>query len=352
MLVCARCGASNQTPGKFCATCGAPTAAPPGPPGWAPPPAQSPYGPPPGAPPAQNPGYGAPVPGPGPGYGAPAPSPGPGYGPPAQSPGPGYGAPGPAPGYGPPGSPPAPQAQPGWGPPPGHGSTPGAYGPPGWNTPAPQYPGVGGGYDAVHRVGTPDGLNPFGATMSPDQAGVGVPPPAAMPPPYAPAPVPQAQPPAWPHQPSSPPPEQRLPDPVPPGPGDTRVSMAPESTPAARDPEHLSPDAPRTLAGFLVNYGDSDVDLGRFWPIHQGRTLIGRKDAAPGLDIEIDHATTSSRHAVIYASARPARLKIEDPGSTNGTFVNEERLNFGSKHELSDGDTIRFGGFTVIVKIV
>jgi pSer/pThr/pTyr-binding forkhead associated (FHA) protein len=106
------------------------------------------------------------------------------------------------------------------------------------------------------------------------------------------------------------------------------------------------------VAGFIVNYGDAETDPGRFWPILQGRTVIGRKDAAPGLDIEIDHATTSSRHAVIYASARPARMKIEDPGSTNGTFINDERLTFGTKRELSDGDSIRFGGYTVIVKIV
>jgi pSer/pThr/pTyr-binding forkhead associated (FHA) protein len=55
---------------------------------------------------------------------------------------------------------------------------------------------------------------------------------------------------------------------------------------------------------------------------------------------------------VLLASARPARLKIEDQGSTNGTFVNDHRLEIGRRHELRDGDLVRFGGFVVIVKIV
>jgi pSer/pThr/pTyr-binding forkhead associated (FHA) protein len=100
----------------------------------------------------------------------------------------------------------------------------------------------------------------------------------------------------------------------------------------------------------LVSYEQNE--LGVFWPLYQGQNVVGRKGAAPGLDIEIDHPTTSSRHAVIYASARPGRIKLEDPGSTNGTFLGDTQLERGKKHELRDGDSLRFGGFTVTVKIV
>ncbi len=106
----------------------------------------------------------------------------------------------------------------------------------------------------------------------------------------------------------------------------------------------------RQLAGFLVSYDGNE--LGAFWPIYQGVNVVGRRGAAPGLDIEIDNPTTSSRHAILHASARPARLKVEDTGSTNGTFVREQLLERGRKHEIKDGDVVRFGGFATIIKLV
>src|SRR5262249_5602617 len=117
----------------------------------------------------------------------------------------------------------------------------------------------------------------------------------------------------------------------------------------ARDPEHVEPNAPRTLAGFIVAY---ESETGEFWPIYQGQNLVGRRGAAPGLHVEMDHPTTSSRHAILLASARPGRIKLEDLGSTNGTFVGDQQLERGRRHELRDGDKLRFGGLRVIVKIV
>ncbi len=130
----------------------------------------------------------------------------------------------------------------------------------------------------------------------------------------------------------------------PPGPS------SPAAPQVAVDPEQVAPDAPRVLAGFVVSY--EGEELGTFWPLHQGRNVVGRKGAMDGLDIEIDHPTTSSRHAVLLASARPGRIKLEDPGSTNGTFINEQRIDNAKQHELKDGDRVRFGGFACVVKIV
>jgi pSer/pThr/pTyr-binding forkhead associated (FHA) protein len=118
----------------------------------------------------------------------------------------------------------------------------------------------------------------------------------------------------------------------------------------SQDPEDVPHGAPRILSGFVISF---DIDaLGRFWPLYQGRNTVGREGAVQGLDVPIAHPTTSSRHAVVLAAARPGRLKIEDSGSTNGTFVNDARLAPGQRIELRDGDRIRFGLFSAMVKIV
>ncbi len=126
------------------------------------------------------------------------------------------------------------------------------------------------------------------------------------------------------------------------------------AAPSAPPPGAVVAAAPdpslRTLAGFLVSY--EATELGVFWPIYQGQNAVGRKGAAPGLDIEIDHPTTSSRHAVIHATARPGRLRVEDPGSTNGTFVADQMIEKNKQLDLRDGEQLRFGGFNVIVKII
>jgi FHA domain-containing protein len=136
-------------------------------------------------------------------------------------------------------------------------------------------------------------------------------------------------------------------------PGGTGRPGAPASleASAARELGHDFPlDGPRTLVGFLVSY--DSVELGQYWPIHQGRSVLGRLGAATGLDIEIAHPTTSSLHAVLLARAQPGRILVEDTTSTNGTFVNDNPLAPGRRWELRDGDRVRFGLFNTIVKVI
>jgi pSer/pThr/pTyr-binding forkhead associated (FHA) protein len=119
---------------------------------------------------------------------------------------------------------------------------------------------------------------------------------------------------------------------------------------APLEADQIPGNAPRTLAGFLASFETNP--LGQFWPIQQGFCLVGRKDAGASAEIEIDHPTTSSRHAKIYAAARPGRIKVEDLGSTNGTYVNERRLESGERRSLSNGDTVRFGGFSATIVLL
>jgi pSer/pThr/pTyr-binding forkhead associated (FHA) protein len=45
-------------------------------------------------------------------------------------------------------------------------------------------------------------------------------------------------------------------------------------------------------------------------------------------------------------------VKLEDTGSTNGTLVNGTRLTPGVRVELRDGDRVRFGLLSTVVKII
>ena len=123
---------------------------------------------------------------------------------------------------------------------------------------------------------------------------------------------------------------------------------APAGAPAAPSaPINLPPNA---LRGFIVSYQASTQ--GDFWPLHGGRKTVGRANSGEQVDIPLADATISSRHAAIVVDAVAGTVQVEDTGSTNGTFVNEEHIGFNGKRDLRDGDKVRFGGFSTIVKIV
>jgi len=79
-------------------------------------------------------------------------------------------------------------------------------------------------------------------------------------------------------------------------------------------------------------------------PERQGQTFelgeevtLGR---AAGCGVRVDDAYTSSIHARLYR--RNGTLWVEDLGSTNGTWVNAERI--GSAVKLGKGDLLQVGG--------
>jgi pSer/pThr/pTyr-binding forkhead associated (FHA) protein len=104
------------------------------------------------------------------------------------------------------------------------------------------------------------------------------------------------------------------------------------------------------LRGFLVAYGTNPS--GDFWPLTGGRSTVGRLGGADGIDISLQDPTISSRHAALVIDAASGNIVVEDTGSTNGTFVNDEHIGFNGRRDLHDGDRLRFGGFSTIVKII
>ena len=59
--------------------------------------------------------------------------------------------------------------------------------------------------------------------------------------------------------------------------------------------------------------------------------------------IMINDYTISKRHARILVDMEQGRFELEEQGSTNGTWVNGERLDKARPLALSSGDSVRFG---------
>ena len=84
--------------------------------------------------------------------------------------------------------------------------------------------------------------------------------------------------------------------------------------------------------------------------------LVGRLDAAHGIFPELDMTPdggleqgVSRRHARIYA--REGTCFVEDLDSTNGTFLNEERVTPYLPYAFKDGDLLTFGTMQLQVHI-
>lgn len=79
------------------------------------------------------------------------------------------------------------------------------------------------------------------------------------------------------------------------------------------------------------------IDLGAV----DGPVTIGRKD---GATLTLDDLRVSREHAVITRS--DGALRLEDLGSSNGVFVNGQRI---SSHVLQEDDVIRIGPYRLVI---
>jgi len=80
-----------------------------------------------------------------------------------------------------------------------------------------------------------------------------------------------------------------------------------------------------------------EATSGREHPIRPGVNVVGREG-----DVMLPDSKVSRKHAQLVSE--DGVITVEDLGSTNGTLVNGDRLDAGSKRELNKGDTVSFGG--------
>ncbi|MEO6950680.1 MAG: GGDEF domain-containing protein [Polyangia bacterium] len=81
--------------------------------------------------------------------------------------------------------------------------------------------------------------------------------------------------------------------------------------------------------------------VGEMYKIGKTETTIGRGSQA---DIQVIDEGISRRHAAIRLEGD--QVVVVDLGSTNGTFLNGEKV--GPQHALSDGDKIQVGSTTIL----
>ena len=104
------------------------------------------------------------------------------------------------------------------------------------------------------------------------------------------------------------------------------------------------------LIGFLVTFQNEPT--GKFWPLRSGRTVLGRAGVENEADVALPDASASARHAVVQGDPSTGQAFVEDAGSRNGTFINEQKLDKGNQRQLHDNDRLRLGSITLVVKLL
>lgn len=105
------------------------------------------------------------------------------------------------------------------------------------------------------------------------------------------------------------------------------------------------PVGPEFLARFQLKGEAKETSL----KFPSGQSLsVGRTG---GNDLILDDASVSKTHASLAYNAA-GHLSVADTGSTNGTFVNDERIAYGKAIELSTSDKVRFGTVEVAFELI
>jgi hypothetical protein len=118
---------------------------------------------------------------------------------------------------------------------------------------------------------------------------------------------------------------------------------APESAPAK-----FPPDANPKL---VVLRGQK---INAEYPIYEGHNFIGRSDEKP-VDIDLedqeppDRIWCSRQHALI--TFENGEMTLEDLNSSNGTFLNRNRVYPGQKKPLAVNDVIQIGNVQLKLKV-
>ncbi|HEY8561368.1 MAG TPA: FHA domain-containing protein [Pyrinomonadaceae bacterium] len=114
--------------------------------------------------------------------------------------------------------------------------------------------------------------------------------------------------------------------------GDYLPELPPEAAP--------EPEAETYIAVFDLNGKARRIELS-FKP--KQRRSVGRTKEN---DLAIEDGSVSKIHAALVMNSEKLLL-VADTGSTNGTFVNDQRIAYGRAFPISDADKVKFGNIEV-----
>ena len=129
--------------------------------------------------------------------------------------------------------------------------------------------------------------------------------------------------------------------PLPPSPTVPQPPSAPAPSVRPRREPTVAIGQPPSPEGWLVLR--SGPRTGQQFGLKRGRNTVGRDSSRA--DIVLDDETASGEHARIQFEQ--GRFYIYDLASTNGTYVNNRRI---QRQLLMDGDVVRFGSVSLIFK--
>jgi two-component system, cell cycle response regulator len=109
--------------------------------------------------------------------------------------------------------------------------------------------------------------------------------------------------------------------------------MGPKTITAVTSISKVSGKPFARASAVVVIYGE---ELGRKYDLEDGKTVVGRSSKC---EIQIDHDSVSRQH--VRFTVKDGRCTLEDLGSTNGTFVNDETIS--GKVALRNADLIKVG---------
>ncbi|MEQ1642518.1 MAG: FHA domain-containing protein [Pyrinomonadaceae bacterium] len=107
-------------------------------------------------------------------------------------------------------------------------------------------------------------------------------------------------------------------------------------------PSEIAPSA--SVSSYLFGYKVNGLDIEKKFEFETGRRAsVGRTS---NNDLAIDDTSVSKIHASLMVDGE-GKLSVADTGSTNGTFINGERIPYGKALALNEVDKVRFGTIEV-----
>lgn len=156
------------------------------------------------------------------------------------------------------------------------------------------------------------------------------------------------------------PPMEATPEPEPaPVPPPEPVAAAAAAAPPAPPPPKpaAAPTGTPIPVGATVKLAvQRGLKVGEEYSLFSGDNYVGRADDKP-VDIDLtfqepdDRVWVSRQHALLVYDDSTGKLTVEDLNSSNGTFVNRERVYPGQPKELFVGNTIQIGTVHMKIKV-